>query len=32
MVVGTNAMAIYEIEARLRFASAAAVDSTQDLI
>ena len=30
MVVGTNAMAVYEIEARTRFATAAGVDSTQD--
>jgi hypothetical protein len=30
MVVGTNAMAVYEIEARSRFATAAGVDSTQD--
>ncbi len=30
MVVGTNAMAAYEIEAGTRFASAGGVDSTQD--
>lgn len=30
MVVGTNAMAAYEIEARSRFATAAGVDSTLD--
>ncbi|HEX4025286.1 MAG TPA: GSU2403 family nucleotidyltransferase fold protein [Steroidobacteraceae bacterium] len=30
IVVGTNAMAVYEIEARARFASAAGVDSTAD--
>lgn len=30
LVVGTNAMAVYEIEARSRFASAAGVDSTAD--
>ena len=30
MVVGTNAMAVYEIEARARFATAAGVDSTLD--
>ena len=30
MVVGTNAMAVYEIEARVRFATAAGVDSTLD--
>jgi hypothetical protein len=30
LVVGTNAMAAYEIEARSRFASAAGVDSTAD--
>jgi hypothetical protein len=30
MVVGTNAMAVYEIEARIRFATAAGVDSTLD--
>jgi hypothetical protein len=30
MVVGTNAMAAYEIEARARFATAAGVDSTLD--
>ncbi len=30
MVVGTNAIAAYEIEARSRFATAAGVDSTQD--
>jgi hypothetical protein len=30
MVVGTNAMAVYEIEARTRFATAAGVDTTQD--
>lgn len=30
MVVGTNALAAYEIEAGSRFASAAGVDSTQD--
>jgi hypothetical protein len=30
MVVGTNALAAYEIEAGARFASAAGVDSTQD--
>jgi hypothetical protein len=30
MIVGTNAMAAYEIEARTRFATAAGVDSTQD--
>lgn len=30
MVVGTNAMAAYEIEARSRFASAAGVDTTED--
>lgn len=30
MVVGTNAMAAYEIEARVRFATAAGVDTTQD--
>jgi hypothetical protein len=30
MVVGTNAMAVYEIEARTRFATAAGVDSTLD--
>lgn len=30
VVVGTNAMAVYEIEARSRFASAAGVDSTSD--
>jgi hypothetical protein len=28
VVVGTNAMAVYEIEARVRFATAAGVDST----
>jgi hypothetical protein len=30
IVVGTNAMAVYEIEARSRFATAAGVDSTLD--
>lgn len=30
MVVGTNALAVYEIEARARFATAAGVDSTLD--
>jgi hypothetical protein len=30
MVVGTNAMAVYEIEARSRFATAAGVDTTAD--
>ncbi len=30
MVVGTTALAVYEIEARARFATAAGVDSTQD--
>lgn len=30
MVVGTNAMVVYEIEARIRFATAAGVDSTLD--
>jgi len=30
MVVGTNAVAAYEIEARVRFATACGVDSTQD--
>jgi hypothetical protein len=30
IVVGTNAMAVYEIEARVRFATAAGVDSTLD--
>jgi hypothetical protein len=30
MVVGTNAIAAYEIEARARFATAAGVDTTQD--
>jgi hypothetical protein len=31
MIVGTNAMAVYEVEARLRFATAAGVDTTQDV-
>jgi hypothetical protein len=31
MVVGTNAMAAYEVEARMRFATAAGVNTTQDV-